>query len=73
MAVDLKTAPKLEAAGKTYTFEGADNDPNPASQLAAAGKTHAIDNGLFGLGSRYGVSKHMVVAHDNLTCCGSPW
>jgi hypothetical protein len=27
-----------------------------------------IDNGLFGLGSRHGVSKHMVVGHDNLTC-----
>jgi hypothetical protein len=35
--------------------------------------TGYIDNGLFGLGSRHGVSKHMVVGHDNLTCSVSPW
>ena len=35
--------------------------------------TSYIDNSLFGLGSGHGVSKHMVVGHDYLTCSVGPW
>jgi len=34
--------------------------------------TSYIDNSLFGLGSGHGVSKHMVVGHDYLTCSVGP-